>query len=286
VKILVLGGTGLLGAHTVRELSSAGITVRLLARDPRKANALFGERVEVVVGDATDREALERATTGCDAVHISVGGRDERACAENVAAVAPKLGVTRISYLSGSTVDERNRWFPMVAQKLEAERAVSGSGVDYTIFRPTWPMEQLPRFVRDGAAMVIGDRQPPLHWFAASDLGRMVARAHQQNDAAGRRFYVHGPEPWTMREALDQYCRVLHPEIATVGVLPVAIARAQADATGNATLRFVADTMAYFDEAGELGSADETDRILGPATTTLGEWLAERAESALASTPA
>jgi len=47
--------------------------------------------------------------------------------------------------------------------------------------------------------MVIGDRLPPLHWFAASDFGRLAARAHQVEAAAGRRFYVHGPEAWTMR---------------------------------------------------------------------------------------
>jgi uncharacterized protein YbjT (DUF2867 family) len=276
MKILVLGGTGLLGAPTVVELLAAGIQARLLVRDSEKARQLFGESVELITGDVTDLSALERAISGCEAVHICVGGSVDQASAENVAALAPRLGVTRISYVSGSTVDERNRWFPMVAQKLEAERALAESGVGYTIFRPTWPMEQLARFVRGGQAVIIGDRLPPLHWFAASDLGRLVARAHQVPEAAGRRLYVHGPEPWTMRQAIEQYCRALHPEIDAVSVLPVAVARAQADATGNAVLRFAADTMAYFDQAGELGSPEETERLLGAADTTLARWLAGR----------
>ena len=39
-------------------------------------------------------------------------------------------------------------------------------------------------------------------------------------------------------------------------------------------LGFMADTMAYFDQAGELGSAEETEGILGPIQTTLAAWLA------------
>jgi hypothetical protein len=42
-------------------------------------------------------------------VHISVGGPVDQLSAENVAMLAPKLGVERVTYISGATVAEKNR---------------------------------------------------------------------------------------------------------------------------------------------------------------------------------
>ena len=50
-KILILGGTGLLGAPVARRLQSDGFDVRLLARDREKARAMFDEPFEIVAGD-------------------------------------------------------------------------------------------------------------------------------------------------------------------------------------------------------------------------------------------
>jgi len=83
---------------------------------------------------------------------------------------------------------------------------------------------------------------------------------------------------WTMPEALERYRAAFRPDIEKVTVLPIEIARAQAQATGNTMLGFMAEMMAYFDATGELGNSDEADRIFGPATTTLDAWLASRGE--------
>ena len=50
-KILILGGTGLLGAPVARRLQADGFEVRLLARDREKARAMFDESFEIVAGD-------------------------------------------------------------------------------------------------------------------------------------------------------------------------------------------------------------------------------------------
>ena len=82
--------------------------MRVLARDPDLARGRFDGGVEIFPGDLTDLDALEQAMAGCDGVHISVGGSVDQASAQNVAALAEKLRVQRITYISGSTVDERN----------------------------------------------------------------------------------------------------------------------------------------------------------------------------------
>lgn len=275
-KILVLGGTGLLGRPVAHQLQSDGFEVRLLARIPEKARTMFSDLFEIVAGDVTNVDSLERALEGCDGAHISIGGVNDQLSAENVAALAPQLELKRITYVSGSTVFEQNSWFPIIQQKLMAEKALRECGIPYTIFCPTWPMEQLPRFVRKGRASIIGKQPTPIHWFARSDFSRMVSKAYQQEEAAGKRLFIHGPEAITMKEALGRYCRALHPEIKSVSVLPIWMVKAMGTLVRNDMLKFIIDLMAYFNKVGELGDPTEANQLLGAPTTTLEAWIEQQ----------
>jgi uncharacterized protein YbjT (DUF2867 family) len=277
--ICVLGGTGLLGVPVVRRLRSDGFRVRVLTRGPDEARRVLDPSIEIAAGDATDPTVLRSALEGCHAVHISIAGSAERPVTEAVAALADDVGLDRVGYVSGSTVDEKNRWFPMVDAKLRAEQAVAGCGVPWTVFRPTWPFETLARFVRDGRATVIGRNPTPYHWFAAADHARMVSTAYRLEEAAGRVFYIHGPEAMPIHEAVDRYREALHPEIASTGTMPTWMARALATVTRNQRLRFAADLMAYFDRVGEPGDPADANRLLGTPTTTMSDWLAGQRKS-------
>jgi nucleoside-diphosphate-sugar epimerase len=73
MHVMVTGGTGFVGSHTVAALLQDGHNVRLLVRNAdRIAPALeplnAAGDIEHVVGDATDVSAVERAVAGCDAV--------------------------------------------------------------------------------------------------------------------------------------------------------------------------------------------------------------------------
>ena len=75
--IFLTGGTGLLGNTILRSLLERGHSVRVLSRSG--VNEAFGGLdVEVVRGDLSDAECLEKAITGCQAVihsaaHIHIG---------------------------------------------------------------------------------------------------------------------------------------------------------------------------------------------------------------------
>jgi NADH dehydrogenase len=275
-KILVLGATGMLGEPVTRRLNADGFSVRIIARDVDKARDLFDDSIEIVQGDVTDLDSLENALQGCSGVHISVGGPVDQLSVEHVAALAPRLGVDHLIYLSGSTVNKENAWFPMIAQKVAAEQAIKACGVPYTILCPTWPMEQLPRFVMGGRAAVIGVLPEPWHWFATDDLARMVSNAFQRPESKGKRMFIHGPEAITVKAALERYCRVFHPEIETVAVMPIEAAKAMAESTGNDFIKAFAEMMAYFKKVGEPGDPNEANHILGAPVITLEAWLAQR----------
>ena len=74
MKILVTGGTGFVGSHTVRQLVSDGHDVRLLVRSERSVTqaltplGLDASRFEIVLGDVTDRDSIRKAVDGMQAV--------------------------------------------------------------------------------------------------------------------------------------------------------------------------------------------------------------------------
>lgn len=272
-RILILGGTGMFGIPTAIQLKADGFQVRILARDVEKAQNIFADGYEIVPGDVSDLASLEKAMTGCDGVHISIGGPVDQLSAENVAALAPKLGMERISYVSGATVAEENRWFPMVAQKLEAEKAIRNCGTAYTIFCPTWPMEQIPRFMQNGKPSLIGKQPLPVHFFAAQDLARMVSKSYQLAEAQNKRFYVYGPEAMTLKTALERYCAKFHPEVEKIAVMPVWLVKLLGIVTRNEMLKFASSLMGYFEKTPEAGDATEANQILGAPATTLDAWM-------------
>jgi NADH dehydrogenase len=181
--------------------------------------------------------------------------------------------VERITYISGATVAEENRWFPMVAQKLEAEQAIRNCGVAYTIFCPTWPMEQIARFARNGKPSLMGKQPLPVHFFAAADLARMVSKAYQLETAKNKRFYVYGPAAMTMKTALERYCARFHPEVAKISAMPIWLAKLLGALTGNEMLKFASGLMGYFDKTPETGDPSEANQILGAPAITLDAWM-------------
>ncbi len=71
MKAFVTGATGFLGLRVARKLRERGDSVVALVRTPSKAAALQQLGVEIVDGDLSDGQAIERGVAGADAVfHI------------------------------------------------------------------------------------------------------------------------------------------------------------------------------------------------------------------------
>jgi uncharacterized protein YbjT (DUF2867 family) len=277
--ILVLGGTGLLGEPVARRLRQDGFNVRVMARDTEKASEKLGDGFEIVQGDATNSDDLERALSGCFGVHLSLSGEAERTGAELVARSSAEQGVERITYISGCTAVEENAWFPLTADKLHAERVIRESGVAYTIFAPSWPMEMLVRYAMNGKPTLIGKQTNAFHFFALDDLARMVSTAYQSDEATNKRFVIHGPEAIPFTDALMRYCEVFHPEVAKVSKLPIWLAKLMARLMKNDLMMFGAELSGYFDKVGELGDPAEANGVLGAPAITLDQWMQQRKQS-------
>ena len=116
MKFFVTGATGFIGSNLARVLLGRGHSVRALVRGESSRKNVEGLDIELIEGDLRDNDLdLSEAMAGCDGVHISIAGPAELPSAQNVASLAPSLGVKRITYITGATAVEENRWFPMTA---------------------------------------------------------------------------------------------------------------------------------------------------------------------------
>jgi uncharacterized protein YbjT (DUF2867 family) len=283
--ILVIGGTGALGAPVVRRLVEDGWRVRLLVRGEASARLLFGDAVEYVRGDVRDDASVARALEGCAGVHVSLNAGSDPVGLEEVehrgtariAAEAARLGVGRLTYLSGMYVSsEFAAHAPAERAKWRAEEAIRSSGVGYTIFKPTYFMDTLPRHVQGRRAVAIGRRLPALHMVAVGDFAGMVSRAFRTPEAVGRELFVHGPEAFTIADALRVYCEVVEPDKrVTVVPLPVMALVNRLLLRGKLTREVT--LMRLMQRAGERGDPAETNSLLGAPTTTLLEWCKRQA---------
>ena len=124
--ILVVGGTGMLGKPVAQQLKVDGFNVRLLARNPEKAQKLLGAGYEIVKGDVDKTAALREAMTGMDGVHISLKGgpteadfdRMDHIATRDIAQAAKELGVGRVTILSAYAVSAEKADTPESRSKL------------------------------------------------------------------------------------------------------------------------------------------------------------------------
>lgn len=165
MKVLVTGGTGFVGSHSVAALVSRGHQVRLLVRSrnrvARSLSPLGVADAESVVGDVTAPRSVEEAMAGCDAVlhAAAVYSLDPRAAsrmretnvrgAETVLGAAVRMGLDPVVHVSSYAA-----LLPSREAVLTTDSPVSRPHGTYS--RSKAESEQVARrYQEQGAAVVI-----------------------------------------------------------------------------------------------------------------------------------
>src|SRR5882757_9881217 len=126
-RVLVTGATGSQGGAVAKLLLDHGHQVRAVTRQPDSpaAKALAARGVELVVGDLTDRPAMEAAARGVDAV-FAMGTPYENGTAVEIQqgvtlADAAKAAGAFLVYSSVSNADQKTG-VPHFDSKYEVEK--------------------------------------------------------------------------------------------------------------------------------------------------------------------
>jgi len=247
VKVLVTGGTGFVGPRIVHALRAEGRDVRALVRRPERGTPLDGLGVELVQGDVTDPASLTAALTGCThVIHLVaiLKGRPqdfERVMTQgtrNVIAAAKNAGVERFVLMSalGTTAATKDL-VPYYRAKWAMEQETIGSGLEHTIFRPSFVFGRggaLSTFMKQvryaPVVTVIGSGQERIQPIWIDDVAAHFARALDTPAASNKTFEIGGPDIVTWDELYRTIANVLGKKRAFAHV-PSRLARAGARLT-------------------------------------------------------
>ena len=225
----------MLGGELLRLLLAEGHETRCLIRpDSPYASRLAGERAEILRGDAAREEDLYRALRDTDAI-LHVAGIEY---APPVVRAASRAGVERI-LIVGST-SAHSAYAFRSGPKLRMEELVRGSGLAWTILRPSMiygserdrNMHRLLRFLdRSPVFPVFGPGtnlwQPVYH----EDCARGVFEALQRPESVQRSYDLPGAEPLTYLDLVKTAAAALgrSPSIVRLPIEPIRLALAAAE---------------------------------------------------------
>jgi len=223
---LVTGATGFLGGHVVPLLLALGWSVTALARSEAAAGAATSLGAEVVRGDLGDAGAIDRAFAGCrGAVLVNLASLGF-GHADTIVEAAERTGLHRAIFVSTTGIFTSLN-APSKRVRLEAERCIRDSALDWTIVRPTmiygsprdrnmWRLLQLLRRTPIVPLPGGGRRlQQPVH---VDDLAHGIVAAIGAPSAIGQAYDLAGPEPLSFRVVVQQAARGLGRRAVVVPV--------------------------------------------------------------------
>ena len=195
-----------------------------MTRQPSKASDLASLGAEVVQGDLVNTPSLGRACAGAThvvaAAHGMLGSGRNRSEAVDDAGhralvdAARAAGVAHFVYTSvlGASPGHPLDFF---RTRYAVEQYVKGSGLGYTILRPSAFMETHAHtfngkgIVERGRTTLLGPGTRPRNFVAVRDVAAMAVRALTDRTMWGQTIQIGGPENFTDRQVAALYGRVL-----------------------------------------------------------------------------
>src|SRR3712207_840756 len=221
MKILVTGGTGVVGTAAVDALVRRGHTVRLLSRHAADDAEQWPKGIEPWPGSVSDAGAVKGSASDCDAV-VHMAGIVAESPTEvtfentnvegtrNLVKEAERAGIGKFVYVSwlgagrGESAYHRS--------KSKAEVLVHTFPDGWMILRPGnvyGPGDEvislLLKMVRTLPAVPVIDRgNQEFQPIWAEDLGEIIAEAVERNDLLRKTLDIAGPERTSMNDVIDR----------------------------------------------------------------------------------
>ena len=272
--ILIAGGTGTLGTQVVRLLTARGLEVRILTREPARAEHLQSDLVEVVSGDVRVPAAVERAVDGATTAISAISGFGEtggsnsqtvdRQGNHNLIRAAQASAAEHFILVSvqGAAPDHP---MELLRMKYLAEQELKASGLAWTIIRPTAYMETWGTLIgepllKTGKTRIFGRGNNPINFVSAHDVARFVELAVVNPAMRGELVEVGGPENLSLRQFAQTF-ETVSGKVGNKSHVPLAMVRLM-----SVLMRPVNPTLARQAQAGVV--MDTHDSSFDPSETS------------------
>ena len=207
-----------------RSLQKKGFKLRALVRDPNsdQARQLMGYGEAVFQGSLDDPDSLMRTMDGVYGV-FSVQPYTANEIQQGVAFIeaAQRQGVSHFVYSSVGSADE-DTGIPHFESKHKVEEHLRSSGLQYSILRPVFFMENWQRAF--GESIRSGQLQQPLsptanlQMIAVDDIGAFAALAFEHPGKWKNRTISLAGGELSMQQIADEFSRVTARDVKYVQV--------------------------------------------------------------------
>lgn len=239
MKALVVGGTGFIGGHIVRNLLSKGIRVRVLVRSSRNLGDLDHKEIELVNGSIFETNSLRDSMKDVDFVYSAFGILGQWNVPEqiywevntkgvrNLLEACSSCRIKQFIHMSsagvlgplpdGVVADESFPYNPSNVYektKCEAEKEILScgekQGIPFTIIRPEFvygpgDTHVLGLFKAIGAKKFVlpGNGRSFLHPTYIDDLIYGISLCTNNENAMGKIYLITGERPVTVKELAE-----------------------------------------------------------------------------------
>lgn len=273
--IVVTGATGNVGGELASALSGRGQEVRAVVRDPLRAS--LPADVEVVQGDLELPESLASSLHGARAVFLLGGWGDMVGLVRRIAGA----GVEHVVLLTSRCVIGGKADNPITRMWLDAEAAIRGSGMAWTILRPSSfhanALRWLPQ-LREGDVVQTPWPEVAIASIDPADIAAVAATALTETGHEHIEYALSGPEPLTPGEQIATLADVLERPLRYESLSDEAArARMAVDTPApfiDAFFRFYSDH--EFDDSAVV---DTVERITGRPPRTFATWARVHAQA-------
>lgn len=221
--LLITGGTGFVGGYILEALEGRlpRNEIRIMSRQGPDLSKLKSQGYDTVAGSVTSLPDVRRAMGGVDSViHLVAIIREAPAKGqtfdkvigegtENVAEAAKEAGVKKLIFMSA--LGAANMSTPYFRNKIVGEEAVKGTGIPYTIFRPSFligPGGEFTALLKQLTMLpvvpVLGPGNYPVQPIYVRDIARYFAQALDDERFDNQTFEIGGPQTFDYNDMLMQ----------------------------------------------------------------------------------
>ncbi|WGV98293.1 SDR family oxidoreductase [Vibrio sp. YMD68] len=233
-RILVVGATGYLGLHMVRQLQTHNLSFKAIARNKKKLVEMGVSSDQIIEAQVTDPKSLLGELNEIDVVISCLGITRQKDGLKymdvdyqanlNVLIEAERSGVSRFIYISAFNAQKYRNIRLLQAKEQFAQRLLNSKILAPCVIRPNGffsDLEEIYHMAASGRVYLFGSRTIRLNPIHGSDLATFCIDAVRSTD---RELEVGGPETLTTVDIAQQAFKAQNKE-ANIVLIPDTIRR-------------------------------------------------------------